>query len=136
MPVTVVPGISSSISAPALAGIPVTHRGVTHEVVIASGHVPPGHPDSLTDWAALARLRGTIVLMMAVERVDAFATALLDGGRAGSTPVALIENASLPSQRVLRTTLAEAAQTATEQQLKPPAIVVIGDVAGFTDAAS
>lgn len=134
VPVTVVPGISSSISAPALAGIPVTHRGVTHEVVIASGHVPPGHPDSLTDWAALARLRGTIVLMMAVERIDAFATALLDGGRPADTPVALIENASLPTQRVLRTTLADAPATATEQGLKPPAIVVIGQVAGFTDA--
>ncbi|NMN99820.1 uroporphyrinogen-III C-methyltransferase [Gordonia sp. TBRC 11910] len=134
VPVTVVPGISSSISAPALAGIPVTHRGVTHEVVIASGHVPPGHPDSLTDWAALARLRGTIVLMMAVERIDAFATALLDGGRPANTPVALIENASLPTQRVLRTTLVEASSTASEHGLKPPAIVVIGQVAGFTDA--
>ncbi|MFW0790288.1 uroporphyrinogen-III C-methyltransferase [Gordonia sp. CPCC 205333] len=136
VPVSVVPGISSSISAPALAGIPVTHRGVTHEVVIASGHVPPGHPDSLTDWAALAQLRGTIVLMMAVERVDAFADALLDGGRSAQTPVAMIENASLPSQRVLRTTLAYAAQTAVDERLRPPAIVVIGEVAGFTDAAS
>lgn len=136
VPVTVVPGISSSISAPALAGIPVTHRGVTHEVVIASGHVPPGHPDSLTDWPALARLRGTIVLMMAVERIDAFATALLDGGRAPDTPVAMIENASLPTQRVLRTDLRRAAHTAAVQQLKPPAIVVIGEVAGFTDGAS
>ncbi|NED70740.1 uroporphyrinogen-III C-methyltransferase, partial [Streptomyces sp. SID10244] len=59
VPVTVVPGISSPIAVPASAGIPVTHRGVTHEVVIASGHVPPGHPDSLIDWAAVARLRGT-----------------------------------------------------------------------------
>lgn len=136
VPVTVVPGISSSISAPALAGIPVTHRGVTHEVVIASGHVPPGHPDSLTDWGALARLRGTLVLMMAVERVDAFASALLDGGRGPDTPVAMIENASLPTQRVLRTDLAHAAAIAAEQELRPPAIVVIGDVAGFTTATS
>ncbi|MFW0784717.1 uroporphyrinogen-III C-methyltransferase [Gordonia sp. CPCC 206044] len=135
IPVTVVPGISSPIAAPAAAGIPVTHRGVTHEVVIASGHVPPGHPDSLVDWSAIARLRGTLVLMMAVERVDAFAEALLAGGRAPQTPVAMIENGSLPTQRVLRTDLAHAAATAAAESLRPPAIVVIGDVAGFTELA-
>ena len=71
-------GVSSPIAAPASAGIPVTHRGVTHEVVIASGHVPPaGHPDSLIDWSVLAQLQGTLVLMMAVERVAVFADALL-----------------------------------------------------------
>ncbi|AZG44081.1 uroporphyrinogen-III C-methyltransferase [Gordonia insulae] len=135
VPVTVVPGISSPIAAPAAAGIPVTHRGVTHEVVIASGHVAPGHPDSLIDWPSLARLRGTLVLMMAVERVDAFADALLAGGKPADTPVAMIENGSLPTQRVLRTDLAHAATTATEHDLRPPAILVIGDVAGFTELA-
>lgn len=135
VPVTVVPGISSPIAAPAAAGIPVTHRGVTHEVVIASGHVPPGHPDSLIDWAVLAKLRGTLVLMMAVERVDVFADALLAGGKPGDTPVAMIENASLPTQRLLRTDLADAAATADREHLRPPAIVVIGAVAGFTELA-
>ncbi|GAB24668.1 MAG TPA: uroporphyrinogen-III C-methyltransferase [Gordonia polyisoprenivorans] len=134
VPVTVVPGIASPISVPSAAGIPVTHRGVTHEVVIVSGHVAPDHPDSLTDWSALARLRGTLVLMMAVERVEKFAQALLSGGRPADTPVAMIENGSLPTQRVLRTDLAHAAQTAQSEGLRPPAIVVIGDVAGFTDA--
>lgn len=131
VPVTVVPGITSPIAAPALAGIPVTHRGVTHEVVIVSGHVAPGHPDSLTDWSALAKLSGTLVLMMAVQRLDAFAQALMDGGKAGDTPVALIENASRPDQRLIRTDLAGAAATAAAEQLVPPAIVVIGPVAGF-----
>ncbi|MFW0796317.1 uroporphyrinogen-III C-methyltransferase [Gordonia sp. CPCC 205515] len=133
VPVTVVPGISSPIAAPAAAGIPVTHRGVTHEVVIASGHVPPGHPDSLIDWSVLAQLRGTLVLMMAVERVDVFADALLAGGKPGGTPVAMIENASLPTQRLIRSDLANAAATAATENLRPPAIVVIGDVAGFTE---
>ena len=133
VPVTVVPGITSPISVPASAGIPVTHRGVTHEVVIASGHVPPGHPDSLIDWSVLAQMRGTLVLMMAVERVDVFAEALLAGGKPGDTPVALIENGSLPTQRLLRTDLAHAAQTAAVENLRPPAIVVIGPVAGFTE---
>ncbi|GAC68949.1 uroporphyrinogen-III C-methyltransferase [Gordonia soli] len=134
VPVTVVPGVTSAIAAPAAAGVPVTHRGVTHEVVIASGHVPPDHPDSLIDWPALGRLRGTLVLMMAVERVDVFTSALLDGGRPADTPVAMIENGSLPTQRVLRTDLGSAAQVAAAENLRPPAIVVIGDVAGFSDA--
>ena len=135
VPVTVVPGISSSIAAPAAAGIPVTHRGVTHEVVIASGHVPPGHPDSLIDWSAMAKLRGTLVLMMAVERVEVFADALLAGGRPATTPVAMIENGSLPTQRVLRTDLAGAGAVAAAEGLRPPAIVIVGDVAGFTQGA-
>lgn len=134
VPVLVVPGIPSPISAPELAGIPVTHRGVTHEVVIVSGHVAPGHPDSLTDWAALARLRGTIVLMMGVQRLESFTRALRDGGRPADTPVAMIENASRPDQRLLRADLGSAATVAAEQRLRPPAIVVIGPVAGFTDA--
>ncbi len=75
IPVTVVPGITSAISVPSAAGIPVTHRGVTHEFVVVSGHVAPGHPDSLTDWDALAKLRGTLVLLMAVERIEQFADA-------------------------------------------------------------
>jgi uroporphyrin-III C-methyltransferase/precorrin-2 dehydrogenase/sirohydrochlorin ferrochelatase len=134
VPVTVVPGITSPISVPASAGIPVTHRGVTHEVVIVSGHVAPDHPDSLVDWPALGRLRGTLVLMMAVERIDRFTQALLDGGRSPQTPVAMIENGSLPTQRVIRADLAHAAEEAVRGNLRPPAIVVIGDVAGFTDA--
>src|SRR6201996_5426009 len=68
VPVTVVPGISSSISVPAAAGIPVTHRGVTHEFTVISGHVAPQDPRSLVDWDAAARMRGTLVLLMAVER--------------------------------------------------------------------
>ena len=115
VPVTVVPGVTSAISAPALARILVTHRGVTHEVVIVSGHVAPDHPDSLTDWSALARLRGTIVLMMGVERLDAFATVLLAGGRDPQTPVAMIENASLSTQRLLRADLATAAAVADKE---------------------
>ena len=107
---------------------------MTHEVVIASGHVRPGHPDSLIDWSVLAQLRGTLVLMMAVERVDVFADALLAGGKPGDTPVAMIENGSLPTQRLIRTDLSHAGETASREGLKPPAIVVIGDVAGFDDA--
>ena len=86
VPVTVVPGISSPLAVPGMAGIPVTHRGVTHDLTIVSGHLPPGHPDSLVQWAALGALRGTIVLMMAVENAPLIAEVLLRGGRGASTP--------------------------------------------------
>jgi uroporphyrin-III C-methyltransferase/precorrin-2 dehydrogenase/sirohydrochlorin ferrochelatase len=134
VPVTVVPGITSAIAGPSAAGIPVTHRGVTHEVVVVSGHIPPDHPDSLVNWSALAQMRGTIVLMMAVERLDIFAGTLIAGGRDASIPVAIIENATLSNQRVVRTTLGNAAVDAKNEQVKPPAIVVIGPVAGFEAA--
>ena len=131
VPVTVVPGITSSIAGPAAAGVPVTHRGVAHEVVVVSGHVAPDHENSLTDWSALAKLRGTIVLMMGVERLGQFAAALLDGGRPGDTPLAIVENATTPTQRVHRFTLATAAEDAEAAGVRPPAVIVIGPVAGL-----
>ncbi|MDM7489130.1 uroporphyrinogen-III C-methyltransferase [Rhodococcus sp. CSLK01-03] len=131
VPVTVVPGITSAISVPSAAGIPVTHRGVTHEFVVVSGHVAPDHPDSLTDWGALARLRGTLVLLMAVERIEQFAAALLEGGRPAQTPVTVIQEGTLRTQRVLRADLETVAARVREEQIRPPAIVVIGPVAAF-----
>ncbi|HEX2299199.1 MAG TPA: uroporphyrinogen-III C-methyltransferase [Pseudonocardiaceae bacterium] len=126
--VTVVPGISSAISVPAAADIPVTHRGVTHEFVVVSGHVAPDDPACLVDWAALGRLRGTLVLLMAVERIAAFADALLTHGRTPDTPVAVIADGTLPSQRVVRSTLAEVAAQVSAAGIRPPAIIVIGAV--------
>ena len=73
VPVTVVPGVTSAFAAPAVADVPVSHRGVAHEIVVVSGHVAPDDPRSLVDWSALGRLRGTLVLLMAVERIGAFA---------------------------------------------------------------
>ncbi|MEV0946308.1 uroporphyrinogen-III C-methyltransferase [Rhodococcus sp. NPDC049939] len=132
VPVTVVPGITSAISVPSAAGIPVTHRGVSHEFVVVSGHLAPGHPDSLVDWSALARLKGTIVLLMAVERIEAFATVLMQGGRAVDTPVAVIQEGTLRTQRTLRADLQTVAARVKEEHIRPPAIVVIGPVAGFS----
>jgi uroporphyrin-III C-methyltransferase/precorrin-2 dehydrogenase/sirohydrochlorin ferrochelatase len=131
VPVTVVPGLSSSVAVPSLAGIPVTHRGVAHEFTVVSGHLAPGHPKSLVDWAALARLRGTLVLLMAVERIGPIAAALLDGGKDPDTPVAVVQDGSRPGERRLRTVLGEAAERVAAERIAPPAIVVVGEVAGF-----
>ncbi len=128
IPVRVVPGLSSSISVPGLAGIPVTHRGMVHEFTVVSGHIAPGHPDSLVDWPALAQLKGTLVLMMAVENAGRIAAALLEGGRSVDQPVAVICDGSMPTERVLRTTLDELDAFIGAEDVRPPAIIVIGDV--------
>jgi uroporphyrin-III C-methyltransferase/precorrin-2 dehydrogenase/sirohydrochlorin ferrochelatase len=131
IPVTVVPGVTSAIGVPALAGVPVTHRHVTHEFVVVSGHVAPDHPESLVNWDALAALSGTIVLLMAVERIELFAKALLDGGRPADTPVLVVQHGTTSAQRSLRATLADAPQRIREEGIRPPAIIVIGPVAAF-----
>ncbi|MCP2169636.1 uroporphyrinogen-III C-methyltransferase [Goodfellowiella coeruleoviolacea] len=131
VPVTVVPGVTSAFSVPALAGVPVTHRGVAHEVVVVSGHVAPDDERSLVDWPALARLRGTLVLLMAVERIAVFAQVLLDHGRQPDTPVVVVQEGSTRSQRVVRSSLDRVAEDVAAHQIRPPAIIVIGPVAGL-----
>ncbi len=125
---TVVPGISSSISVPEVAGIPVTHRGVAHEFTVVSGHVAPDDPSSLVDWEALARLRGTLVLMMAVERIGEIARTLIAHGRDADTPVAIVQEGTTAAQRRVDATLATVARTAATEGIRPPAVIVIGDV--------
>jgi uroporphyrin-III C-methyltransferase/precorrin-2 dehydrogenase/sirohydrochlorin ferrochelatase len=131
VPVTVVPGLSSAVAIPGLAGVPVTHRGVAHEFTVVSGHVPPEHPKSLVDWDALARLRGTLVLLMAVERLGPIGAALLAGGKDPQTPVLVVQDGSRPGERMLRSRLGTMADEVAAAGIAPPAIVVIGPVAGF-----
>ena len=128
VPVTVVPGLSSAISVPARAGIPVTHRGVAHEFTVISGHLPPGHPDSLVAWPALAQLRGTLVLLMAVQNAGAIAAALVDGGRDSATPVAVVVDGTMPEERTVLSTLGTLAVDVETQAVVAPAIIVIGEV--------
>ncbi|VEG53849.1 uroporphyrin-III C-methyltransferase [Mycolicibacterium aurum] len=131
IPVTVVPGVTSAIAVPALAGVPVTHRGLTHEFVVVSGHLAPDHPESLVNWDALAAMSGTIVLLMAVERIELFVKVLLAGGRPADTPVLIVQHGTMSSQRTLRATLADAPERVRSDGIRPPAIIVIGVVAGF-----
>ena len=128
VPVTVVPGLSSPLAVPAVAGIPVTHRGVAHEFTVVSGHLPPGHPDSLVDYDALARLDGTLLLMMAVQNAPAIAQALLEGGRPADTPVAVVCDGTLPGERTVLATLGTLGTELEASGVRPPAIIVIGRV--------
>ncbi len=124
----VIPGITSAVSVPALGGIPVTHRGVAHEFVVVSGHVPPGDARSLVDWVALARLRGTLVLLMAVDNLAAITQALIANGRGPDTPAAVVQDGSLTSQHAVFSTVSQVATAVAREGLRPPAVVVIGEV--------
>ncbi|MEU5916645.1 uroporphyrinogen-III C-methyltransferase [Streptomyces sp. NPDC004288] len=125
---TVVPGISSSISVPGAAGIPVTHRGVAHEFTVVSGHVAPDDPRSLVDWASLAKLTGTLVILMGVDKIGKIADALIAHGKNPDTPLALVQEGTTAAQRRVDATLATVAETVRAQEVRPPAVIVIGDV--------
>ncbi|MFF0426098.1 uroporphyrinogen-III C-methyltransferase [Streptomyces sp. NPDC004520] len=125
---TVVPGISSSISVPGAAGIPVTHRGVAHEFTVVSGHVAPDDPRSLVDWASLAKLTGTLVILMGVDKIGKIAEALIAHGKSPDTPLALVQEGTTAAQRRVDATLATVAETVKAQEVRPPAVIVIGDV--------
>jgi uroporphyrin-III C-methyltransferase / precorrin-2 dehydrogenase / sirohydrochlorin ferrochelatase len=124
VPVEVIPGIASALSVPALAGIPVTQRGVAATVVIASGHAGP----DATVRAALGA-GATVGALMAVSKIDDFMVAAREAGAAPDTPVAIIERGSTVRERVIRATICDASRIADEMAVKPPAVIVIGRVA-------
>lgn len=120
VPVIAVPGVTSALAAPASAGIPATHRGVAQDVHIVSAHVAPGDSRSTVDWAGLARAGGTVVVLMGVQRIEAITEALIENGRAPDTPVAVVQEATLPGQRTVTGTLADIAVSARSAQVRPP----------------
>src|SRR5690606_1578067 len=105
------------------------------EIVVVSGHVAPDDPRSLVDWSALARLRGTLVLLMAVERIGAVAQAVIAGGRPADTPAAGGPGGTTRRQRGPRASPATLADEARDQGINPPAVIAIGPVAGLADGA-
>jgi uroporphyrin-III C-methyltransferase len=120
--VTVVPGISSAFAGPLVAGLPVTHRGLSHGVTVVTGRAQDGQA---VNFRALANPDLTLVILMGVQRRGSIAAELIDGGLAPTTPVAVIENAALASQRVVRARLDELA----ELDVANPAVIVVGAVA-------
>ncbi|MBM4436313.1 MAG: uroporphyrinogen-III C-methyltransferase [Actinobacteria bacterium] len=130
VPCEVVPGVTSAIAAPASAGIPVTHRGVAAAVTIVTGHEDPAKAEPQVDWAACARLPGTLVIMMGVGTLAATAAALVAGGRDLNEPVAVIERGTMPAQRWVRGTLASIVEAVRREGIGNPAVVVVGPVVG------
>lgn len=130
VPVRVIPGVTSMTSAPAVAGISLTHRGLNHDLTLVSGHVPPDSPKSLVDWAATARMTGTLVLIMAVRNAGAIAASLIAHGKDATTPAVVVESASTAAQRVTTATLATLGETIDREGIGAPAVIVVGDAAG------
>ncbi|HXT47462.1 MAG TPA: uroporphyrinogen-III C-methyltransferase [Gemmatimonadaceae bacterium] len=129
----IVPGITAGVAAPAYAGIPVTHRGVATSVTFITGHEDPGKDKDQTDWAALARAGGTLVLYMGVSRLGKIADALIAGGRPRSTPAALIEWGTYPHQRTVTATLETLSAVAAREKVIAPSIAVVGDVVALRE---
>jgi uroporphyrin-III C-methyltransferase/precorrin-2 dehydrogenase/sirohydrochlorin ferrochelatase len=130
VPVIVVPGVTSAVGVPTSAWLPVTHRGVAQEFHVVSVHVPPGDDRSTVDWALLGGSPGTLVLLMAVHRIGAVAAELIRHGRNPDTPVSVIADGTMPTQRTINSTLEQVEEMVTREGIRPPAIVVVGDVVG------
>ena len=128
VPVTVVPGVTSAVGVPTSAWLPVTHRGVSQEFHVVSVHVPPGDVRSTVDWALLGGSTGTLVLLMSVQRIGAVAAELLRHGRSPDTPVSVIADGTMPTQRTINSSLEQVEGKVTREGIRPPAIVVVGDV--------
>ncbi len=128
IPVTVVPGVSSAVGVPTAAGLPVTHRGTAQDFHVLSVHVPPGDERSTIDWEALAKSDGTVVLLMGLERLGAVARSLMRHGARGTSPVSVIADGTMPTQRTIYSTLEEVERQVADEGIRPPAVVVIGGV--------
>ena len=134
VPYEVVPGVTAGVAAPAYAGIPVTHRGLASAVALVTGHEDPEKPDSAVDWEALARFPGTLVLYMGVRTLPEISERLIAAGRDPAEPAAVVSSGTRPDQRTVTARLAEIAARAREAGVGPPAVTVIGAVAGLAPA--
>jgi uroporphyrin-III C-methyltransferase/precorrin-2 dehydrogenase/sirohydrochlorin ferrochelatase len=123
------------LAAPAAAGIPLTHRGIAADFTVVSGHLDPGRaPDDVVNWPGLAAITGTLVLLMAMDRLEQIAEALIAHGRSADTPTAVVRRATLPEQQVVRAPLREIAGAAAAAGIGSPAVVVVGDVVGVLES--
>ncbi|MCW3983909.1 MAG: uroporphyrinogen-III C-methyltransferase [Candidatus Bathyarchaeota archaeon] len=124
----IVPGVSSSVAAPMYAGIPLTHRDYAASVAIITGH-RAGDAEKPVDWVKIANAVDTMVILMGVESLEGIVSKLLAGGINPQKPVAMIESGTLPQQRTLIATLGTIVAEAQKQQIKPPSVILIGEVA-------
>ena len=134
--VTVVPGVSSVAAVPAAAGVPLTHRGIAQEFYVVAGHAAPGDEGSGVDWRALGSSPATLVFLMATEHLQVIADTLMRHGRYPQTPVSVISDGTLPSQRTINTRLDTVARDVARAGLGPPAVVVVGEVVTISDRIS
>jgi uroporphyrinogen III methyltransferase/synthase len=129
----IVPGVSSAIAVPAYAGIPLTHRDYTSTVALITGHEDPTKGQSSIAWDKLATSVGTLVFLMGVGNLEQIAESLMEHGRSPDTPVALIHRGTVPEQKTVVGTLQDIAERAQKEGLKPPAIIVVGDIVNLRE---
>jgi len=132
----VVPGVTSALAAPAYAGIPLTHRKYASSLAIVTGHEDPKKPGSRVDWERLAESVDTIVVLMGVKTLKKIVDGLMRGGRDPGTAIAIIERGTTADQRVTAGTLRDILQKAEERGVKPPAVIVIGDIVRLREEVS
>ena len=133
LPFEVVPGVTSAVAVPAYAGIPVTHRGLASLVTFITGHEDPTKADSDIPWDVLAKTQGTLVFLMGVKNLAENCRRLVQGGRSPDTPAAVIQSGTLPTQRTVTGVLSDIAEVAQAADIKPPAILVVGEVAALRE---
>ena len=126
IPIRVTPGITAGIGGLAYAGIPATHRDVNQSVTFLTGHDRSGLAPSAVDWPSIAKGAQVLVMYMAIKHLPDITARLIDGGRPPAEPVAIITDATLPTQRVLETSLAQAAADVERAGIEPPAIICVG----------
>jgi uroporphyrinogen III methyltransferase/synthase len=129
VPFEVVPGVTAGVAAPAYAGIPVTHRDAASAVAFITGHEDPEKPGSALDWDALARFPGTLVFYMGIRQLPLIAERLTGAGRDPDEAVAVVERGTLPGQRTIVDTLGGIAARVEAEEIRPPAITLVGPVA-------
>jgi len=134
IPFEIVPGITSAIAGPAYAGIPMTHRAHNSHVTFFAGHEDPAKAESAIDYAALAKLGGTQVMLMGVERLVSVTSEMLKQGVRSDLPVALVRSATTGQQETLTGTLSDIAQKAVASDFKAPAVAVFGEVVALRDS--
>lgn len=128
LPFEIVPGVTSAISVPAYAGIPVTHRGIAASFAVVTGHEDPTKENSDINWQQLATATDTVVFLMGVANLPKITAKLMENGRSGETPVAIIRWGTKAQQQVWTSTVAEAAEMAKREAIKPPCIFLVGEV--------
>ena len=127
----VVPGVTAGVAAPAYAGIPVTHRDAASAVAFVTGHEDPEKPETAIDWPALAAFPGTLVFYMGVKNLPKIVERLIATGRPADELAAVVAQGTLPTQRAVRAPLSELSARAAEADVGPPAVTVVGEVAGL-----
>lgn len=129
----IIPGITSAIASATYAGIPLTHRQIASSVVLVTGHEDPTKESEAVKWRNLAKSVDSIVIMMGLSRIGDICAQLIDGGLGADTPVAVIQNGTMPEQITVRAKLSDIADAVKQKNVRPPAIIIVGNAVSLCE---